>query len=277
MTRGDAMKSNVTRDEGNCRRRPAAIGNRPWRLALAIAVLSAFAVARSTAADEPFFPGPRAKRPYEQPPRMLAADPLSERPKTRLPNGGTLTLQVGPKPEGKPEPAAPSNVPVDKPYKPSSITDIAVDVAEKPGVTDPTLPMIRYTPREIAAQDPAHYSSQPVVLTRLNGAFVDQRMSGPVAPFCFLPTYFEDDSLTRFGYSHGEHLQPVLSAAQFYVSVLMLPYQMEKRCPCDPVCPNYLPPPLTFKEKARKFTREITVGAVASEAAAVATVFLVFP
>ena len=269
------MKSNLKRDAA-IRSRRAAIGNRPWRPALALAVLAALTVAGRTYADEPF-PGPRANRPYDQPPRMLAADPLAAPPKAGLPNGGTLTLQVGPKPKETPAPAPKSSVPVDKPYKPSAIRKIEVDITEDKAVTDPKLPMIRYTPREIAEQDPDHFSSQTLLLTRLNGAFIDQRLSGPVAPFCFLPTYFEDDSLTRFGHSHGHHVQPVLSAAQFYVSVPMLPYLMQKRHPWDPVCPNYMPPPLTCKEKAKKFAREITLDAVAAEAAAVATVFLLFP
>lgn len=254
-------------------RRPS---NLAGLLPVAVAILSTLVVPVRSVADEPF-PGPRIPRPYEEP-RPLAVDSAASPPMSRR-TWSKLVAQAVPRAKPKPKPKAvgPLSEPHDDPYTPKAITDIEVGIAPKPAKKKFELPIIHYSREEIAKLDAIHFSSRPVVLTRLDGRFIDQRMSGPVAPFCFLPTFFEDDSLNRFGYSHGDHIQPVLSAAQFYVSVLMLPYEMRKRCPCDPVCPNYFPPPLTFRGKARKFVRGITLDAVATEAAAVATAFLVIP
>jgi hypothetical protein len=43
---------------------------------------------------------------------------------------------------------------------------------------------------------------------------------------CHKPLYFEDEQLERYGHSAGPLIQPVLSGAHFFGSVLILPYQM---------------------------------------------------
>jgi hypothetical protein len=236
-------------------------------LSVGIFALPGFPISGRAAADEPF-PGPRIGRPYDQAPGVLEAPGVlaAAQPKTP-PMGAKAPPKIGAE-----------SVPKDSPYTPQTIQEVEIDIAVKPADSKVDLPpMIHYSPAEIAKRDPVHFAPQPVILTRLDGLHIDQRLSGPVAPFCFLPTYFEDESLTRFGYSHGHHIQPVLSAAQFYASVPLLPYLMRKRHPWDPVCPNYIPPPLTLRGKLKKIGRGITLDAVAVEAACIATTYLVVP
>jgi hypothetical protein len=253
----------------------AVIAKRLW-LSATLAVLSAFAQPGRTAADEAV-PGPGFGGSYEQAPQVLTSDPPASAPIAAPPTAKTQKPPDAPKPKKKPDAGETPNAPHDNDYTPASIKDVSVDITKEPGGKKIDLPMIHYSHADIAKYDPIHFSSQPLVLTRLDGGYIDQRLSGPVAPFCILPTYFEDDSLTRFGYTHGEFLQPLYSAAQFYVSVPLLPYFMQKRHPWDPVCPNYIPPPITFRGKAAKFYREITLDAVAVEAACITAAFFIVP
>ena len=43
---------------------------------------------------------------------------------------------------------------------------------------------------------------------------------------CHKPLYFEEEQHERYGHMHGPIIQPVLSGAHFFGSVLLLPYQM---------------------------------------------------
>ncbi len=50
---------------------------------------------------------------------------------------------------------------------------------------------------------------------------------------CTSAAYFEDVAVERYGHSWGPFLQPVMSAAHFYGSVLFLPYKMGLTPPCE--------------------------------------------
>jgi hypothetical protein len=50
---------------------------------------------------------------------------------------------------------------------------------------------------------------------------------------CHKPLYFEDVQLERYGHSAGPFLQPLASAAQFYLLVPALPYSMGVELPCE--------------------------------------------
>jgi len=57
------------------------------------------------------------------------------------------------------------------------------------------------------------------------------------AGYCHKPLYFEDWNLERYGHSHGIVLDPFLSAAHFFVSLPVLPYQMGVQPPWECVYP----------------------------------------
>ncbi len=50
---------------------------------------------------------------------------------------------------------------------------------------------------------------------------------------CHKPLYFEDVQQERYGHSHGPFLDPVVSAAHFFVSIPLLPYYMGVEPPCE--------------------------------------------
>ena len=50
---------------------------------------------------------------------------------------------------------------------------------------------------------------------------------------CHKPLYFEEVGLERYGHSAGPLLQPLVSAAQFYANVLLLPYNMGVYTPVE--------------------------------------------
>ena len=50
---------------------------------------------------------------------------------------------------------------------------------------------------------------------------------------CTSAPYFEDVAVERYGHSWGPFLQPVMSAAHFYGSVIFLPYKMGLTPPCE--------------------------------------------
>ena len=50
---------------------------------------------------------------------------------------------------------------------------------------------------------------------------------------CTSAAYFEDPAVERYGHSWGPFMQPVMSAAHFYGSVLFLPYKMGLTPPCE--------------------------------------------
>lgn len=60
---------------------------------------------------------------------------------------------------------------------------------------------------------------------------------------CHKPLYFEDVNLERYGHSWGPILQPLVSGAEFFVTLPVLPYKMgiEPPCECHYVLGYYRP------------------------------------
>jgi hypothetical protein len=48
---------------------------------------------------------------------------------------------------------------------------------------------------------------------------------------CHKPLYFEEVQLERYGHSTGPYTQPLVSGANFYANVLLLPYHMGLKLP----------------------------------------------
>ncbi|MFM8704895.1 MAG: hypothetical protein ACKOHG_13700 [Planctomycetia bacterium] len=66
--------------------------------------------------------------------------------------------------------------------------------------------------------------------------FATTMMTWKAAGYCHKPLYFEDWSLERYGHSYGA-LDPVLSAAHFFVTLPVLPYKMGVELPWECVYP----------------------------------------
>jgi hypothetical protein len=49
----------------------------------------------------------------------------------------------------------------------------------------------------------------------------------------YYPLYFEDPALERYGHTHHPLLQPVVSSARFSAQLVMMPYQMTIKPPCE--------------------------------------------
>lgn len=57
----------------------------------------------------------------------------------------------------------------------------------------------------------------------------------PVAPFCYLPLYFEDPYLERYGDAYCCPVQSVVSGVRFYADIPLLPFKMLSEPPCQPI------------------------------------------
>jgi hypothetical protein len=66
--------------------------------------------------------------------------------------------------------------------------------------------------------------------------FATTMMTWKAAGYCHKPLYFEDWNLERYGHSHGP-LDPVFSAAHFFVSLPVLPYKMGVELPWECIYP----------------------------------------
>ena len=66
--------------------------------------------------------------------------------------------------------------------------------------------------------------------------FATTMMTWKAAGNCHKPLYFEDWNLERYGHSHGP-LDPVISAAHFFVTLPVLPYKMGVELPWECVYP----------------------------------------
>jgi hypothetical protein len=66
--------------------------------------------------------------------------------------------------------------------------------------------------------------------------FATTMFTWKAAGYCHKPLYFEDWQLERYGHSHGA-LDPVLSAAHFFVTLPVLPYKMGVELPWECVYP----------------------------------------
>ena len=89
---------------------------------------------------------------------------------------------------------------------------------------------------------------------------------------CHKPLYFEQADLERYGHSMGPVMQPIGSAAHFFLTVPVLPYKMGLKTPNECVyplghyrpgnCAPYLVPPIPLSLRAATFQAGATVGAI---------------
>lgn len=188
-----------------------------------------------------------------------------------------ISLQPEPKPKKKPN----GKSIVDAEYVPKPIGAVTLDNIEP----NYNLPPKRKDEKFKFADSPQNgvYQSDPYSVTtptwlhHPDGGWVDQSLNGPVAPFCYLPTYFEDRSLERFGCTHGCITQSFLSGAEFFARVPLLPYLMTVEPPWRHRPPNYLPPPVGFTDKAMFHARNVSAEGVAVESLALWGVILLIP
>ena len=89
---------------------------------------------------------------------------------------------------------------------------------------------------------------------------------------CHKPLYFEDVQLERYGHMAGPWVQPFASCADFYLSILILPYKMGLEMPNECIytlgyyrpgsCAPYLLDPLPISVRASLFEAGAWVGGV---------------
>ena len=104
--------------------------------------------------------------------------------------------------------------------------------------------------------------------------WVASTMTWKASGVCHKPLYFEDVQLERYGHSAGPILQPALSSAHFFASVVSLPYQMginppnECRYPLGYYrpgnCAPWLVPPVPLSIRGGLFTAGLYTGGVYS-------------
>lgn len=90
---------------------------------------------------------------------------------------------------------------------------------------------------------------------------------------CHKPLYFEQVQLERYGHSFGPHLQPVVSGAHFFGSLIVLPYQMGLTPPTECMyplghyrpgnCAPYMVPAVPLSWRAAMFQGGAAVGITA--------------
>jgi hypothetical protein len=76
---------------------------------------------------------------------------------------------------------------------------------------------------------------EAVSLHLYGGDGVEYPFYTPVAPFCYLPLYFEDPCLERYGDAYCCPVQSVVSGVRFYSDIALLPYNMLSEPPCRPI------------------------------------------
>jgi len=96
--------------------------------------------------------------------------------------------------------------------------------------------------------------------------------------FCHQPLYFEEVNLERYGYRwpHASVFQPVLSCAQFYATLPLLPYRLIGESPFDCIYTlgHYRPgSPAPYRVHLPRWRP----GAAAGEAGAIAGLILLIP
>jgi hypothetical protein len=89
---------------------------------------------------------------------------------------------------------------------------------------------------------------------------------------CHKPLYFEDVQLERYGHTGCPLLQPYLSGAQFFGTVLVLPYAMGVEPPCEHIyvlgyerpgsCAPYMIDPIPLSLRGAVFEAGAWVGGV---------------
>lgn len=200
-------------------------------------------------------------------------------PARRGSSAGLTRAYSQPVPKTKKKPAGKSIV--DAAYVPKPIGAVTLDNIEPnyslpPKRKDEKFQFADSPPNGVYQNDPFSVTT-PTWLHHPDGGWVAQSLHGPVAPFCYLPTYFEDRSLERFGRTRGCLTQSFLSGAEFFGRVPLLPYMMTVEPPWQHRPPNYLPPPVGFTEKAMYQARNISAEGVGVESLAVWGLFLLIP
>lgn len=260
---------------------------RPFHWAMPAAICSAMLV-RPLCAGE-FFPDdppPHASRSQTtvSPPRplLLPGDDAGRKVTT----GRSRQFPVGFQTK---QPARDLKQVYDSEFRPKPIGELTADISEpelppeqpkgKPPAKAKEKVKIKFTkaPERGAYKTDPYATAVVLRLNRPDGGWIDQTLSGPVAPFCYLPLYFEDASLERFGETHGLLCQSLLSTADFAVRVPLLPYMMTVQPPCRHVLPNYNQPPSRFSAKLRCYASSIDARGVAVEAAAAAALIIIIP
>lgn len=89
---------------------------------------------------------------------------------------------------------------------------------------------------------------------------------------CHKPLYFEDVQLERYGHSWGPVVQPVISGAEFFATVPILPYKMGVELPWECVyplgyyrpgdCSPYMIPPIPVSVRGAVFQGAATAGGI---------------
>lgn len=217
-------------------------------------------------------PGRAADHWYDSPEKIPVPRP------GQLPPRGITPVSLQPKPKLKSgnRPKFNDSIYVRKPIGQVTLDDITPDfekIDARPAKKVPTEPSPmwgKYT------TDP-YASTQTQWLHNPDGGWYDNSLRGPVSPFCYLPTYFEDRSIERFGWTRHDCIQPFFSSAEFLVRVPLLPYLMTVDPPCRHRPPNYCPPPQGIVDSAGHYARNISPAGAGIESVAVIGLFLLIP
>ena len=87
------------------------------------------------------------------------------------------------------------------------------------------------------------------------------------------PLYFEEINLERYGYNYG-HLQPIVSAAHFFATIPLLPYEMTVHPPHEEVYSlGYYRPGDAAPRQRRRIELRADAGAMET-AAVIGTILL---
>jgi hypothetical protein len=151
--------------------------------------------------SDPFGDGSAIRRQFAKPSSAQAQpseSPSDVLPLTQPPR--TLEQELELAQRGIPLPECPS------PNDLKSMNQITNSIAAKAGEFPP----------ECSLGDPAYEPRQFCLTT------YTWKASG----LCHKPLYFEEMALERYGHTWGPFLQPPISAAHFFTSVVLLPYQM---------------------------------------------------
>ena len=127
----------------------------------------------------------------------------------------------------------------DEPSGPSAATSVRVAVNTVAGPTDAKGRPIGFKPmHELTASIapskgdlPPTYPLTPTPYQPR--AFAPSTFMWAASGLCHKPLYFEDVQLERYGHSGCPLLQPYLSGAVFFGTVLVLPYGMGLEPPCE--------------------------------------------
>ncbi len=198
----------------------------------------------------PTMPGPELGQPAPaqhqaaKPPTRLVQhsadspfhDPFGDRrgqaEPTKPSNGGSVAPR-GPD-SGPADPAYPRSPAVRPQASPRSGQPLTL--AEELGTQAPDLDYACPSLKELKPIGKLTYRTEPQAGEMPRDCTLDEKLFEPrqwaqttftwkASALCHKPLYFEDVHLERYGHSWGPLLQPVMSGAHFFGSVLALPYQ----------------------------------------------------